>query len=72
MYWETKNSCDLFHCDHCFTVVVWSQTCNILEVCLLNSSNQEHGIFVHLFVSSSFPFVNILQFSKYRSFIFLV
>ena len=32
MYWETKNSCDLFHCDHCFTVVVWSQTCNITNL----------------------------------------
>ena len=29
---------------------------------------QEHGIYFHLFVSSSVSFISVLQFSEYRSF----
>ena len=32
---------------------------------------QEHGVFLHLFVSSSVSFVSVLQFSEYRSFVSL-
>ena len=37
----------------------------ILPIC-------EHGISFHLFVLSSISFINVLQFSEYRSFTFLV
>ena len=32
----------------------------------------EYSVYFHLFVSSSIPFISVLQFSEYRSFISLV
>ena len=43
---------------------------SILIFTILILPTHEHGIFLHLFVSSLISFINVLQFSMYRSFFF--
>ena len=47
MHWETKKN-ETLYCDIHFTVVVWSQTCNISKVCLCSLLVQTCMIHVSL------------------------
>ena len=44
---------------------------SILSFTMLISLIHEHGIFLHLFMSSLITFISVLQFSIYRSFVYL-
>ena len=48
---------------------LWISLGNIIILGILVLQIQEHGLSFHLFVSSLISFINVLEFSEYRSFV---